>query len=465
VKTILANCAVLLLLIHPAGAKEDDRPNIVFIMADDLGYGHLGCYGQKIIRTPHLDRLAADGIRFTDVYAGSCVCAPSRSVLMTGMHGGHTPVRGNTGGIPLADEDVTVGEILHTAGYVTGLFGKWGLGEFGTSGVPNRQGFDQFFGYLHQIHAHFYYPHHLWNNAQRYELPGNFEGRREQYTHDLIVSRAMDFIRTHRDDRFFLYVPFAVPHYELLVPESSLKEYEGRFEETPYTGRGRKTGYPSDYAQQKMPRAATAAIISHMDDSVGKIMSLLRELQLEEDTLVLFTSDNGAASGPSDPDFFNACGPLRGCKGTLWEGGIRVPMIVRWTGIVPSGRQSSHAWYFADVLPTLADVAGAPCPEEIDGVSVLPALRGQGPRRIHETMYWEHEGARAARAGPWKAVQQQAPDGRVELYDLASDPGETTDVGPQHPDVLADLQRTLVTAHEEPRPQIEPTRPPGRQFQ
>lgn len=464
VRIFLAVHGVLLLLIQPLHAQENDRPNIILIMADDLGYAHLGCYGQQIIRTPHLDQLAADGIRFTDVYAGSCVCAPSRSVLMTGLHGGHTPVRGNTGGIPLANEDITVGEVLQRAGYVTGLFGKWGLGEFGTSGVPNRQGFDQFFGYLHQIHAHFYYPPYLWKNDQRYELPGNAQGGREQYTHDVIVSQAMDFIKEHRDDHFFLYVPFAVPHYELLVPEASLKEYAGRFEETPYTGRGRKTGYPSDYAQQKMPRAATAAIITHMDKSVGKIMSLLRELQLEENTVVFFTSDNGATPGPSDPDFFNACGPLRGYKGTLWEGGIRVPMIVRWTGTVAQGQQSSHPWYFADVLPTLADAAGAQSPHNIDGISVLPTLLGEGPQPSHKYMYWEHEGARAARAGQWKAIQRQAPDGRVELYDLATDPGETTDVGPRYPEVRADLKQTLVTAHEEPRPQIEPTKPPGRQF-
>ncbi len=445
-------------------------PNIVLIMADDLGYAHLGCYGQTKIRTPHLDRLAAEGLRFTSAYAGCCVCALSRSVLMTGLHGGHTPVRGNTGGVPLADDDVTVAEVLKSAGYVTGLFGKWGLGEHGTEGVPNRQGFDEFFGYLHQIHAHFYYPEYLWLNDEHFPLAGNQNGQRRQYTHDEIVSRAMAFVRRHRDEPFFLYVPFAVPHYELLVPEDSLAEYAGKFPETPYRGRGGQAGYPYDYAAQSQPRAATAAMITRMDRSVGKLSALLDELELTDDTIVFFTSDNGAAKGPSDPKFFAACGPLRGTKGTLYEGGIRVPMIVRWPKHIAAGATSDLPWYFADVLPTLAELAGATPPSAIDGISVVPTLLGeraaahtQTPRKF---LYWEDDdGLRAVRQGKWKAIRDDPTNEHVALYDLEADLGETTDVSAQHPQVTARLTTILQSAHLPQRPQIEPPPPPDRQFQ
>ncbi len=447
-------------------SAAERAPNIVFIMADDLGYAHLGCYGQTKIRTPNLDRMAAEGLRCTDVYAGCCVCAPSRSVLMTGLHGGHTPVRGNSGGIPLADDDVTVAEVLKPAGYATGLFGKWGLGEHGTPGVPYRQGFDEFFGYLHQIHAHFYYPEYLWLNDQRYPLPGNADGGRGQYTHDEIVAQALDFVRRHRDEPFFLYVPFAVPHYELLVPEESLAEYAGKFPETPYKGRRKKTGYPHDYAQQAMPRATTAAIITHMDRSVAKLFKQLDELGLDENTIVFFTSDNGATYGPSDPDFFNACGPFRGTKGGLYEGGIRTPMIVRWPGHVDAGSVSSEPWYFADVLPTLAELAGAKVPQDIDGVSMLPTLIGEkaaGHKQApHKYLYWEDGPDRAVRVGGWKAVRQEQNDNRIELYDLTADVGESNDLAGEHPEIAARLGKLLKEAHRPPRPQIEPEPPAGK---
>ncbi len=441
-------------------------PNIVFVMADDLGYAHLGCYGQSKIRTPNLDQMAAEGMRFTDVYAGCCVCAPSRSVLMTGLHGGHTPIRGNSGGIALEPSDVTVAEVLKQAGYVTGLFGKWGLGEHGTTGVPYRQGFDEFFGYLHQIHAHFYYPDYLWLGEKRYELPGNRDGGRRQYTHDEIVTKAIDFMRRQQDQPFFLYVPFAVPHYELLVPDESLQEYAGQFPETPYTGRRRKTGYPHDYAKQAMPKAATAAIITHMDRSVGKILSTLKELDLDEQTIVFFTSDNGATPGPSDPAFFEACGPLRGTKATLYEGGLRVPMIVRWPGQVAAGAVNELAWSFADVMPTLTDLAGVAAPSGIDGLSVRPTLLGQSNEQIeHEFLYWEFAGGQAARSGQWKAIRSKGADAELALYDLANDIGESRDVSDKHPAVVARLNKVLDEAHTEPRPQIEPEKPVGRQFQ
>ena len=456
----------LFLGITPVAAEKPENPNIVFIMADDLGYGHLGCYGQTKIRTPHIDRLAAQGVRFTDVYAGAPVCAPSRSVLMTGLHGGHTPVRGNSGGIPLHPGDITIAELLKEAGYSTGLFGKWGLGEFGTDGVPWKQGFDEFFGYLHQYHAHFYYPEYLWHNDRRYPLPGNLDGQRGQYTHDEIVAKAMGFIRDHQEEPFFLYLPFAVPHYELLVPEGSLKEYAGKFPETPYEGRGRPTGYPSDYAKQPMPKAATAAIISHMDRSVGKIMDLLGELNLDEETIVIFTSDNGPVEGAADPDFFEASGPLRGYKRTLYEGGLRVPAIIRWTGKIQAGTVNRTPWHFADVLPTLTEIAGRTTPENIDGKSMLPLLLGsENPVQVEDRVfYWEFRGAAAIRYGKWKAIRPIQPDAPVELYDLSTDISENNNVADDYPDIIAKLIPILESAHLDPRPQIEPEPPADKRF-
>jgi arylsulfatase A-like enzyme len=366
---------------------------------------------------------------------------------MTGLHFGHTPVRVNSGGVPLQPEDVTVAEVLKGAGYRTAIIGKWGLGEHGTPGVPNEQGFDEFFGYLHQIHAHFYYPHYLWENDTKYGLPDNLDGRRGQYTHDLVVDRALDFVRRNRRGPFFLYLPVAIPHYELLVPEDSLEEYAGRFPETPYEGRGRPTGYPSDYAKQPMPRAATAAMITRMDRSVGRLFALLEELGIDRRTIVFFTSDNGAAGGPSDPAFFRASGPLRGVKGTLYEGGLRVPMIVRWPGRIAAGSTSDLVWYFPDVLPTLAELAGAAPPAPIVGISVVPALVGEEAagrkQERHRFLYWGHGGGEAVRMGDWKAVRPPAREpgrGRIELYDLARDIGEERDVANANPKVVAEIE-------------------------
>jgi len=456
-------CLAVIVLAHLAAA-DPKRPNIVFIMADDLGYGHLGCYGQDKIRTPNLDRLAGEGIRFTDVYAGSCVCAPSRSVLMTGLHGGHTSVRGNSGGIPLEPGDITVAEVLRDAGYVTGVFGKWGLGDYGTDGVPWKQGFDEFFGYLHQFHAHFYYPEYLWDDDQRFPLEGNVDGVSGRYTHDEIVVRALDFVERHRNHPFFLYIPFAIPHYELLVPEDSLNEYAGAFPETPYEGRGRGTGYPIDYAKQPMPKAATAAMITRMDRSVGKILSLLRELDLEDDTIVFFTSDNGPVEGASDPEFFNAAGPFRGAKRSLFEGGLRVPMIVRWPGRSEVGAVDDTPWHFADVLPTLADLADGIAPAGLDGTSVRPLLDGEDQPIKPRDFYWEYQGTAAVRSGDWKAIRKMVPDAPIELYDLSRDLGETSDIAELNPEVTARLTTILIDSHVDPRPQIEPPLPDSRRY-
>jgi arylsulfatase A-like enzyme len=456
------------------------RPNIVFIMADDLGYAHLGCYGQQRIRTPNIDRLAAQGARFTQVYAGCNVCAPCRSVLMTGLHMGHTPVRGNSGGISMRDEDVTVAEVLKQAGYATGGYGKWGLGDAGTPGVAYRQGFDEFFGYYDQVHAHSFYPPYLWQNDRKYLLPGN-SGResdgltgekRGQYSHDEILTKALDFIRRHKDQPFFCYVPSTIPHFELLVPGDSLREYAGKWPEpTPFVSEQKH------YCDQLQPRAALAAMVSRLDREVGRIMALLDELWIADNTVVFFTSDNGApGGGGSDPDFFQANGPLSGYKGMMYEGGLRVPMIVRWPGRVPAGSVNEHVWYFADVMPTLAELAGAAPPKNIDGISVVPTLLGKPGQRRHDYLYWEASGfdpktgairrktlAQAVRMGDWKAIRQRG-NAAVELYDLSSDLGETTDVAERHRQIVAKIEAIMAAARVDPPPQLEPQSPPNRAF-
>jgi arylsulfatase A-like enzyme len=442
-------------------AADQRPPNIVFIMADDLGYGDLGCYGQKIIQTPNIDKLAHEGMRFTDAYAGCTVCAPSRSVLMTGLHMGHTSVRSNPGGVPLLASDFTVAEMLKQAGYSTGCFGKWGLGDIGTDGVPWKQGFDEFFGYLHQVHAHFYYPEFLYKNKQRYPLEGNTAGKRTTYSHDVIAGQALDFIRRYKDKPFFCYVPFTLPHLELLVPEDSMSPYEGKLEEKAWTDPRKH------YADQPRARAAYAGMISRMDRDVGRILSLLKELGLEQNTVVFFTSDNGAAMRIWNEDYFHSTGGLRGHKQNLYEGGIRAPMIVRWPGRIPQGSQSSFAWASWDVMPTLAAICGGKVPGKIDGISVLPTLLGkqQDPRPF---LYWElprYDNAtkkfrdetpmQAGRMGTWKVVRPE-PDGALELYNLTPDPHETRNVASDYPKILDRIKAHLAISRVPPRRQAMP---------
>jgi len=444
------------------GASPARRPNIIFILGDDLGYGDLGCFGQEKIRTPNIDRLAGEGLRFTDGYSGCTVCAPSRSVLMTGYHGGHTSVRSNPGGVPLVPEDVTVAEVLKTAGYATGLFGKWGLGDIGTEGVPTKQGFDEYFGYLHQVHAHFYYPEYLIKNDRKYPLPGNQNKQRTTYSHDVIAEQARDFIRRHKDGPFFCYMPFTIPHWELLAPEDSLAEYRGKLPEAPLF-----TDPKGHYAAQEYPHAAYAAMITRMDRDVGRVMALLKELKIDDDTVVFFTSDNGPALPIKGDDFFRSKGPFRGHKQNFYEGGIRVPSIVRWPGKVRAGAVSDHPWYFCDFLPTAAELAGLKAPSGVDGISILPVLRG-GRQQKHEFMYWElprYDAKRgefrkeippqAVRMGEWKAVRP-APDGPLELYNLKEDIGETRNLAAQNPKALARIEEYLKIARTEPRPQLQP---------
>ncbi|PCJ62687.1 MAG: arylsulfatase [Candidatus Hydrogenedentota bacterium] len=421
-------------------------PNIVFIMADDLGYGDLGSYGQTKIRTPHLDTMAAEGMQFTQYYSGSTVCAPARCVLMTGLHTGHALVRGNEH-IPLRDEDYTVAELLKDAGYATGLCGKWGIGEPGTSGVPNKQGFDFFYGYLNQRNAHFYYPPFLWRNEEKVMLDGNDADKQTgRYSHDLIAEEALGFVRDNADKPFFLYWALTIPHAELAVPEDSLAEYRGEFPETPFP--------KAHYGAQPTPHAAHAAMVSRMDRDVGRLMALLKDLGIDDNTIVFFTSDNGPhKEGGHDPDFFDSNGPLRGTKRDLYEGGIRVPLIVRWPERIAAGTTNHHIGAFWDFLPTAAGLASHDAPKGLDGLSMVPTLLGDSGQKEHDHLYWEfyeQGGKQAVRQGNWKGIRLNArrkPDGPIELYNLDEDLGETADVAMQHPRIVKRLTRLMNKSH------------------
>lgn len=458
-------CSWLLLSFITAIQSFEDcaaasRPNIVFLFADDLGHGALGCYGQKKIRTPNIDRLANEGMRFTQCYAGSNVCAPSRSTLMTGLHTGHTPVRNNGRNRYLYDSDVTVAELLKKAGYFTGGFGKWGLGDMGTPGVAIKQGFDEWFGCYHQVHAHFYYPYWLWKNDTKVLLPENEGGKRGRYSHDLIQQHTLDFIRRHHDKPFFCYVPYTIPHVELTVPEDSEKEYRGQFPQK--TIKDPRPGYiSSDDAY-----ATYAGMVSRLDRSVGEVMALLKELKLDENTIVFFSSDNGAQGNQWQPlsEFFDGTGGLRGSKGNWYEGGIRDPLIVRWPGKIKAGAVSDHICAFWDVLPTLAELAGAAAPNGIDGISFMPTLLGKGAQKKHDFLYWEIPAAQgltqAVRMGDWKAVKPR-PAGAFELYNLKADPKETANVAAEHPEVIRRITDCVRVARVDEREYPEEEHRPG----
>lgn len=435
-------------------------PNIVFILADDLGVGDLGCYGQKKIRTPNIDRIAAEGIRFTRAYAGCTVCAPSRSVLMTGYHMGHTSIRGNTGGQSLLAGDVTVAQLLKERGYATGGFGKWGLGDLGTDGVPWKKGFDRFYGYLHQVHAHYFYPRFLMDNDRRDVLPGNEGRKRTTYSHDAIAAQALQFIESNKDRPFFCYVPFTIPHWELLVPEDSLAEYRGKFPEQAFVTAQKH------YADQPEANAAYAAMVTRMDRDVGRILALIEKLKLEGDTIVFFSSDNGAAGRLANPklDYFGSTMGLRGHKQNMYEGGIRTPLVARWPGRIKAGATSDHLVSFCDVMPTLCEIAGREAPKGIDGISFVPALTGKGRQRTPGYLYWElprydaktqsfrdELPLQAARQGYWKVVRP-GPGAALELYDLKSDPYEERDLAAARPKELERMKAILERARTKPRP-------------
>jgi arylsulfatase A len=431
------------------------RPNIIYILADDLGYGDLSCYGQTKFQTPNIDILAAEGMRFTQHYAGSTVCAPSRSALMTGLHTGHTPVRGNRehkpeGQYPLPEKTITVAKMLKKAGYATGAFGKWGLGYPSSTGDPNNQGFDEFFGYNCQRIAHHYYPWHLWHNGQKIILEENKGLKRGVYAPELIHKKALQFIEIHKDEPFFLYVPSIIPHAELFAPEEYMQRFRGKFlpeksfKGQDELGKGFKTG---SYGSQPEGHTAWVAMITLLDDQVRQIMEKVKELGLDKNTIIMFSSDNGPhEEGGADPDYFNSNGSLRGIKRDLYEGGIRVPFIVRWNDHIKAGSTSEHVSAFWDMMPTFSQLAGVSIPEEIDGISILPTLTGRDGKQVkHDYLYWEfseRDGAQAIRMGDWKAVRngvKNRKDTRIEIYNLKNDPSEQKNLTKERKDILEQI--------------------------
>ena len=439
IRTSLWSCTFLFTVAALTAPAADRKPNIVFILADDLGYGDVGCYGQKMIKTPNIDRMAAEGMRFTQCYAGSTVCAPSRCALMTGLHTGHCRVRGNAL-VPLEPSDRTVAEVLKAAGHTTALCGKWGLGEADSTGVPNKKGFDSFFGYLNQNHAHAYYPDFLWKNQEKVALPNvvknNVASKKVVYSPDLITKEALAFIEANADRPFFLYFAPTLPHAN---NEAKMEGME----------------IPSDapYTEEKWPQPQKnhAAMITRLDADVGKLFDKLKELKLDENTIVFFSSDNGPhKEGGGDPAFFNSSGGLRGYKRSMTEGGIRVPMIVRWPGKVKP-TESDLVWAFWDFLPTAAELAGVQAPSGLDGKSIVPEILGTAPVKPHELLYWEfHEGGskQAVRMGDWKAIRSKVAV-PLELYDLRRDIYEMENVAAQHPDIVAKVEEYLKSARSD----------------
>ena len=447
-----------------------DRPNIIYILVDDLGYGDVGVFGQTHIKTPQLDRMAEEGMLFTEHYAGSTVCAPSRAALVTGQHTGNVQIRGNYelgtfldeeefGQMPLHPGTDTIGTMMQDAGYKTALIGKWGLGGPGSYGTPNKQGFDYFFGYLDQKQAHNHYPSHLWRNEKYFPLdnswldvhqalpegadltdPASYEAfQRSDHAQTRLTDEALRYIQTNKDDSFFLYLAYAAPHAALQVPDEELTQY-AHFEETPTLDGG-------GYLPHPKPRAARAGMISRIDSDIGKVIAQLKKLDLDENTLVIFSSDNGPSfEGGADLDFFDSNGPLRGYKRDLYEGGIRMPTIAWWPGKVKAGTSSSEMSAIWDIMPTIADVTGAKLPDGVDGISLLPTLLSSGDQKTHDHLYWEFHAWSAGHSQAvrfndgehkWKAVRVYTEENRttppLELYDLASDLGEQRDLASQYP--------------------------------
>lgn len=482
--TILSLLLSVCMLVQCAADSPNTKPNIIFIMVDDMGYADVGAYGSELIKTPNIDRIATEGIRFTQAYAGNTVCAPSRSTLLTGTHMGNTPVRSNSGGVSLREEDITVAQILKDAGYATGGFGKWGLAEVGQPGVPEKKGFDEFFGYYHQIHAHNFYPDYLWRNSERVDLPGNKgfydgpfgEGRgvgpiptineenglEYQYSHYLIYDEMIKFIRKNKDVPFFAYAPWTPPHSRFEMPE-----------EDPSWQLYKDKPWP-------MSLRVHAAMNNMIDRQVGEILSLLEELGIDDNTIVFFTSDNGA-NGGMNRSVLQSNSPFQGGKTTLYEGGLRVPFVVRWPGIIEAGRVSEHLTYFPDILPTFAEIAGVKdnVPDVVDGISLVPTLKGSNANRSqeeHEYLYWEYADVdwntlryrdetlrQAIRVGDWKAIKPSL-NAPVQLFNLANDIMEKHNVANNNSEKASEMERLLQEAHSTPPPQTEPERLGGRSY-
>lgn len=438
--------------------NAQDKPNVVFIIADDLGYGDLSCYGQEKFRTPNIDRLALNGTRFTRSYSGTTVSAPSRASLMTGLHTGHTPIRGNKeikpeGQFPLPADTFTLFHLFKNAGYTTGAFGKWGLGQPGSVGDPNNQGVDEFYGYNCQLLAHNYYPSHLWHNQTKIEFPENNNGQFGAYSQDLIQAKTLAFIDKHSGDPFFLFVPMVLPHAELVVPEDSIiQNLRGKFDEKPYKGTDsgpafRKGGYMS----QEYPRATHAAMVTRIDMYVGQIIGKLKETGVYENTLIIFTSDNGPhREGGGDPDFFNSNGIYRGYKRDLYEGGIRVPTIISWQGKVAAGKENDFTFAFWDYMPTFAELLKTDLPENTDGISILPTLLDKEGQEKRDYFYFEFQelgGRQAVIKDNWKLLHLDIrQEGLYELYNLASDPSENHNLIDLYPQKAAELKEIMKKA-------------------
>ncbi|MBA4148037.1 MAG: arylsulfatase [Verrucomicrobia bacterium] len=459
-KLFLALIVALCSAVIPLSAKEADKPNIIFIMADDLGYGELGCYGQELIQTPRIDRMAREGMRFTQFYAGATVCAPSRSVLMTGQHHGHTRVRGNAGSKPpivqaLRPEDVTVAKVLKEAGYATALVGKWGLGDAGGAelGLPLKHGFDYFFGYLNQHHAHNHFPDFLWRNEQKISLPNKIKAVGESgagyatnavvFADDLFRDEALRFVKQNREKPFFLYWSMVVPHANN-ERNHALKDGANVPDYGPYADKEWPT-----------PNKGHAAMITRMDGHVGQMLDHLKELGLAEKTLVIFTSDNGPhKESGHDPHLFKPYGPLRGFKRDLTDGGIRVPFIAQWPGRIKPDRETGHVAYFGDFMATAAELAETKCPSITDSISFAPTLLGRDKQQKRsEFLYWEFHERGFSQAvlykGHWKGIRSEKVDAPLALYDLRKDIGEKSDVAEQNPKVVATINEYLKTARSE----------------
>lgn len=435
----LCACAV-------AVGQADERPNIIYILLDDAGYGDLSCYGQDKFSTPNIDRLASEGLKFTDHYAGSTVCAPTRCVLMTGVHSGRAYVRGNRevqpeGQAPMPEDIVTIPRLLSDAGYATGAFGKWGLGAPGSVSDPVEH-FDVFYGYNCQRQAHTYYPKHLWKNEEKIELDG------ETYSHPLIMEETLAFVRDNQEGPFFIYLPITIPHAAMHVPEEYAAPWREKFPQ--YEGKiGKYAGTEFDN-----PAAAFAGMMTMLDEGIGDLLGLLDELGIDENTLVMFSSDNGPhREGGHDPDFFESFGPLRGYKRDLTEGGIRVPMLARWPAKIEAGGVTDFASAHWDILPTVCELAGIESVAGTDGVSLVPTLTGEGEQEAHDYLYWEfyeRGGKKAARWDDWKALQtgiSKDPDAPIQIYDLSKDIREENDLAADRPDLVKRAREIFAEAH------------------
>lgn len=452
------------------GEMEFSKPNIIYILADDLGYGDLSCFGQTKFNTPNIDKLAAQGMIFTQHYSGSAVCAPARSSLLTGQHTGHTPIRGNReikgkeGQTPLPASSFTIAELMKKQDYQTGAFGKWGLGFVGSEGDPNLQGFDEFYGYNCQRMSHRYYPTHIWHNDKKIILKGNDWKNKTIYAPDEIQKMTLNFIEKNKSNPFFAYVALLQPHAELLVPDDKiLAQFKGKFEEVPFE---KPHGYLSDYGDenfeyqkycpQETPYATYAAMATRIDNYVGEIMEKVEELGIAENTIIIFTSDNGPATeGGANPTFFNSTGGLKGVKRDLYEGGIRSPFVATWKNKIKAGTTSDHISSFYDVMPTLAELSGQEKPPTTDGISFLPTLLGKSKQPQHEYLYWEFPqkgGRQAVRMGKWKGVIYNLNKGKkrnFELYNLATDKFETKNVAKNHPQIVTKIKKIMKDQHQD----------------